>query len=128
VAEDGARPRLAVGSLPPGLRVDGVLDEPAWAAAPSIEDLVMVEPRAGERPTARTIVKVLAGPKALAFGIRCEDPDAQAIVSFTKERDGDFEFEDHLIIVLDPFLREITDRWQRDANELLVKLQYTFRR
>jgi hypothetical protein len=80
-----------------------VLDEPARAAAPSIEDLVMVEPRAGERPTARTIVKVLAGPKALAFGIRCEDADADAIVSFTKERDGDFEFEDHVILVLDPF-------------------------
>jgi hypothetical protein len=80
-----------------------VLDEPAWAAAPSIEDLVMVEPRAGERPTARTIVKVLAGPKALAFGIRCEDADADGIVSFTKERDGDFEFEDHVILVLDPF-------------------------
>jgi len=102
-AEVELRPRLVVAPMPGNIRVDGALDEPAWAAAASIEDLVMVEPRAGERPTARTIVKVLAGPKALAFGIRCEDPDAAAIVSFTKERDGDLEFEDHLIIVLDPF-------------------------
>jgi hypothetical protein len=25
-------------------------------------------------------------------------------------------------------LREVTDRWLRDSNELLVKAQYTFRR
>jgi hypothetical protein len=24
-------------------------------------------------------------------------------------------------------LREFTDRWRRDSNELLVKVQYTFR-
>jgi hypothetical protein len=92
-----------VAPLPANIRIDGVLDEPAWAVSPAIDDLVMVEPRAGERPTGRTIVRVLAGPKALVFGIRCEDPDAAAIVSFTKERDGDFEFEDHVVLVLDPF-------------------------
>jgi hypothetical protein len=102
-AEDSTRPRLAAGPLPAALRIDGVLDEPAWAAAPAIEDLVMVEPRAGERPTAQTRVKVLAGPKALVFGIRCADAAGAGIVSFTKERDGDFEFEDHVILVLDPF-------------------------
>jgi hypothetical protein len=34
----------------------------------------------------------------------------------------------HLFVIYNHNLREITDRWQRDANELLVKLQYTFRR
>jgi hypothetical protein len=48
-------------------------------------------------------VKVLAGPKGLVFGIRCEDPEPSGIVSFTKERDGDFEHEDHVVLVLDPF-------------------------
>ena len=63
----------------------------------------MVEPRQGDRAHGRGIVKVLAGPKALVFGIRCEDPEAAGIVSFTKERDGDFEAEDHVVVVLDPF-------------------------
>lgn len=103
LADEAGRPRLQVGSLPEGLRLDGALDEPAWANAPAIDDLVMVEPRQGDRPTARTIVKVLASPKALAFGIRCEDPDASGIVSFTKERDGDLDSEDHVVLVLDPF-------------------------
>jgi hypothetical protein len=89
--------------LPEAIALDGLLDEPAWTAAPSIENLVMVEPRQGNEPTGRTIVKVLAGPKALVVGVRCLDPDAARIVSFTKERDGDFEEEDHVVIVLDPF-------------------------
>jgi Domain of unknown function (DUF5916) len=102
-AEDFDRPRLQVGGLSGTLRVDGVLDEPAWAAAPAIEGLAMVEPRQGDLGTGRTVVKVVAGPRVIAFGIRCQDPDASGIVSFTKERDGDFEAEDHLVIVLDPF-------------------------
>ncbi len=102
-AEDSDRPRLLVGVLSGTLHVDGLLDEPAWAGAPAIEALAMVEPRQGAAATGQTLVKVLAGPKGLAFGIRCQDPDASRIVSFTKERDGEFEAEDHIVIVLDPF-------------------------
>jgi Domain of unknown function (DUF5916) len=97
------RPALLAGALGPVTRIDGVLDEPEWAAAPVASDLVMVEPRQGAQPTGATVVKLLAGPKALVFGIRCEDPDAAGIVSFTKERDGDFQSEDHVTLVLDPF-------------------------
>jgi hypothetical protein len=102
-ADEADRPRLQAGVLSGGLRVDGSLDEPAWMAALAASDLVMVEPRQGETPTGRTIVKVLAGASSLVFGIRCEDPEPTAIVSFTKERDGDFESEDHVALLLDPF-------------------------
>jgi hypothetical protein len=102
-AADESRPRLVAGALPEALRLDGLLDEPAWAAAAAASDLVMVEPREGDAATGRTIVKALAGPSALVFGVRCQDPDPAGIVSFTKERDGDFEFEDHVILVIDPF-------------------------
>jgi hypothetical protein len=102
-AEDDVRPRLEAGVLGNVHRVDGVLDEPEWASAAAAAALVMVEPRQGGRPSGRTVVKVLAGPKALVFGIRCEDRDPAGIVTFTKERDGDFEFEDHVVVVLDPF-------------------------
>jgi len=101
--QESDQPRLPVGVLPADLRLDGKLDEASWAAAPGIDDLIMVEPRQGDHPTGRTTVKVLAGPKTLVFGLRCEDPAATGIVSFTKERDGDFESEDHVVLVLDPF-------------------------
>jgi hypothetical protein len=97
------RPTLRVGALGATLRVDGLLDEPEWRLAPASADLVMVEPRQGDRAHGRTVVRVLAGPKALVFGIRCDDPEPSGIVSFTKERDGDFESEDHVVLVLDPF-------------------------
>ena len=97
------RPRLQAGALSGPLRLDGALDEPAWAAAPSTDALVMVEPRQGDPATLRTEVRVMAGPKALVFGIRCLDHEPGAIVSFTKERDGDLESEDHVVVVLDPF-------------------------
>lgn len=103
LAADDARPRLIVGNMPEGLRLDGRLEEPAWQTAPAIENLVMVEPRQGDPPASRTIVKVLAGPRALVFGVRCEEPDPAGIVSFTRERDADFEFEDHVVLLLDPF-------------------------
>jgi Domain of unknown function (DUF5916) len=100
---DAERPRLTAGSLPEALRLDGVLDEAAWGAAPAVPDLVMVEPREGSAPSFRTEVRVLAGPRAVVFGIRSHDPEPSKIVSFTKERDGDFESEDHVVIVLDTF-------------------------
>ncbi len=103
-AQDLDRPALQAGTLSGALRLDGVLDEPEWGLAPASTELVMVEPRQGDRGHGRTVVKVLAGPKALVFGIRCEDPEPSGIVSFTKERDGSFDFEDHVVVVLDPFL------------------------
>jgi Domain of unknown function (DUF5916) len=103
LGQSDERPRLEAGVLGSAHRVDGMLDEPEWASAPAGADLVMVEPRQGDRPNGRTVVKVLAGPKALVFGIRCEDPEPAGIVTFTKERDGDFDSEDHVVVVLDPF-------------------------
>ncbi len=102
-AEDVDRPRLQVGASSGPLRVDGFLDEADWAVAPAIDGLAMVEPRQGDSGTGLTVVKVLAGPKALVFGIRCQDPEASKIVSFTKERDAEFDSEDHVVVVLDPF-------------------------
>src|SRR5439155_297014 len=40
----------------------------------------------------------------LVIGIRCDDPNPAGIVSFARERDSDLAAEDHVRIVLDPFL------------------------
>ena len=60
LAQNDERPSLRAGALGSTLRVDGVLDEPEWGAAPVASDLVMVEPRQGERAHGRGGVKVLA--------------------------------------------------------------------
>jgi hypothetical protein len=100
-----AAPRALVsaGALDGPIRLDGILDEAAWQASPLIDNLTMSEPTPGAPPTGRTIVRVLAGPKALVIGVRCEDPNPAGIVSFTKARDGSLQNEDHVTIVLDTF-------------------------
>lgn len=97
------RPVLHVGRLPSDLRLDGLLDEPAWAEAEAIQGLTMVEPDEGAPASMGTEVRVLADERELVFGILCRDPDPARIVAWTVARDGDQEGEDHVRIVLGTF-------------------------
>ena len=94
---------VRAGALVGALKVDGRLDEADWTNAPSIPDLTMMEPVAGGTPTGRTEIKVLASAREIVIGVRCFDPEPARIVAFTKERDGNFDSEDHLLFVIDPF-------------------------
>ena len=103
-ATTAARPSVRAHAGAPGLRLDGRLDEAAWAAADSIADLVQIEPREGAAPAGRTVVRVLVEGDALVFGIRADDPEPARIVSFARERDALLANEDHVKIVLDTYL------------------------
>lgn len=97
-------PRLRVGVLPADLVIDGVLNEPAWAAAQATDTFRQSDPVEGAAPTTRTTVRVLSNAKALVIGVDCADPEPDRIVSFSVRRDAPLESEDHLRIVLGPFL------------------------
>ena len=58
----------------------------------------------GGEPSGETKVRVLTNPRYLMIGIECMDDDPSGIVNFSKLRDGDLENEDHIRIVMDPFL------------------------
>ncbi len=104
LAADGEpRPTLRVGPIKGAIEIDGRLSEIDWLNAAAISDLTMIEPVAGGPPTGRTEIKVLASEREIVIGVRCFDPDPSRIVSFTKERDGNFDNEDHLLFVIDPF-------------------------
>src|SRR3989449_10612426 len=79
--------------------------EPLWSTADSAL-LTEFEPELGTVTPERTVVKVLASADVLVFGIRCDDPDPDRITSFSRARDADLSAEDHVRIVLDPFLNE----------------------
>jgi len=104
LAQESQPPALAVGSLPDDLTVDGALNEPAWDAATAADGFTQTDPSEGAAPFARTSVRVLAGPRAIAIGIVCDDPDPNGIVSFSVRRDAPLGNEDHVRIVLGPFL------------------------
>jgi hypothetical protein len=103
-AQEVQPPVLTVGVLPDSLAVDGVLNEPAWSAAPATDSFTQSDPAEGAAPGARTTVRVLAGSSALAIGIVCDDPDPSEIVSFSVRRDAPLTQEDHVRIVIDSFL------------------------
>jgi uncharacterized protein DUF5916 len=96
-------PTLHVSPLPKALVLDGRMREPEWATADSAV-LTEFEPQQGIVPFERTVVKVLANADELAFGVRCDDPEPDKITSFSRARDADLSAEDHVRIVLDPFL------------------------
>ena len=101
---DAPRPTLRVGRLTGSLRLDGRLDEPAWAAADSIADLTQTEPDEGATPSGRTVVRVLGDGAGIVIGIRADDPDTSRITAFARARDADLSSEDHVKIVLDTYL------------------------
>ena len=63
---------LAVGVATSPVRVDGVLDEPAWAEAPVASAFRLMSPREGEAPDESTTVRVLRDGDRLVFGIWCQ--------------------------------------------------------
>ena len=97
-------PTLKAGVLPDDVRVDGAVTEAAWATAETIDHFTQTDPAEGSAPSERTIVRVLAGPDAIVFAIVCEDRDPAHIVSFSVRRDASLNSEDHIRIVLGPFL------------------------
>jgi len=104
-AQNSEKPTLRVGPLPKNsVKLDGVLNEPVWDAAESINNLTTIEPDEGGVPAGQTIVKVLGNSKEVIFGVICNDPDPTKITSFSKARDSDLENEDHIAIVIDTFM------------------------
>ncbi|MGQ0704232.1 MAG: DUF5916 domain-containing protein [Gemmatimonadales bacterium] len=99
-----ARPALRAAQLNGDLKLDGVLSEAAWATADSIPAFTQTEPVQGGTPTGRTVVWVLANGGFLVIGIRADDPEPGKIVSYAKARDAGLSGEDHIKLVLDPFL------------------------
>ena len=94
----------ALGHAAATIQVDGSLSEPAWAGAPEIDQFTQVEPDEGAPPSARTTVKVLANASAIVFGITCDDPTRPALSAYSVRRDAELDDEDHVRIVLGPFL------------------------
>ncbi len=101
-AQDANPPTLRAGAIASEMRIDGVLDEPAWQAAEATDTFRQTDPEEGAPPSVRTIVRVLAGANALIVGIVCED-DPASVVSRSVARDADLDDEDHVQVVLGPF-------------------------
>jgi hypothetical protein len=103
-AQTDNRPSLRVGDLSTDLRLDGILDESAWAAADVIASLTMYEPTEGGELGGSTTVRVLADARTIVVGVMCTDPVGSGIVSYAKARDSQLRNEDHIKFIFDTFM------------------------
>ena len=82
-------------------RLDGTLDDPLWQRATPHGNFLQHEPNEGQQPTEKTEVRILYTRRAVYFGIRCTDSDAQRIVATELRRDASQELDDYFEIVID---------------------------
>lgn len=90
-----------------GIRVDGRLDEAAWAAVEPLGEFVQAEPDAGAPPSEPTEIRVTWDDRFLYVGARMWDSNPEGMVLGGMERDSPgilFEEMDALGITLDTYL------------------------
>lgn len=95
-----ARPIVRVAPAP--LRLDGRVDEAAWAAADSIADFTQSDPDEGAPGSERTVVRFLRTPEGLWIGIVAHDADPGAIRRAQLRRDAEYDTDDHVRVILSP--------------------------
>ncbi|HST59751.1 MAG TPA: DUF5916 domain-containing protein [Longimicrobium sp.] len=98
-------PRRAVqaATLEGAVRLDGRLDEAAWAAAEPAGDFVQAYPEAGKPASERTEVRVLAGPDALYVGARMFDTRPDSIAAQLARRDASGTYSDRVLVYVDAY-------------------------
>lgn len=83
-------------------RIDGVLDEPAWATAVPIDTFTQQEPRQGQPASDRTEVRILYDRGHLYIGVKAFA--SEPVVATEMRRDSDRLFdEDNFQVILDTF-------------------------
>ena len=95
------RARALRAGAPP--RIDGRLDDPAWAEAAGAGGFIQREPEEGRPATERTEVRILYDDETIYFGVRCFDREAGRIVANEMRRDAELESNDTFEILLDTY-------------------------
>jgi hypothetical protein len=85
------------------IKVDGILDEPAWSLAQPATDFLQQQPNEGAPASERTEVRVLFDERNIYFGIRAFDSDAAHINARELVRDAGFSNDDTIAILLDTY-------------------------
>src|SRR5438552_9257815 len=85
------------------IKIDGLLDEPAWSLAQPATEFLQQQPSEGAPASERTEVRVIFDDKNIYFGIRAFDSDAAHINARELVRDADFSNDDTVAILLDTY-------------------------
>src|SRR5207247_399578 len=75
-----------------------------WEQAAVIDTFTQVEPLEGRPPTEHTQVRLLYDADNVYVAVHCFDSEPAKILAKQMQRDGEFESDDTISIVLDTFL------------------------
>jgi hypothetical protein len=116
------RPELRIHRATSEIRVDGHLDEPAWADAARIELAYELVPGDSTPAPVRTEVLVTHDRESFYFAVRAFDPDPASVRARLTDRDH-FARDDYVGIVLDTF-RDQRRAFEFEVNPLGVQTDY----
>ncbi len=86
------------------IRLDGVLDEPAWHGAAVAKDFIQNDPREGQPATYDTEVRVLYDAEALYLGVFAKDDKPAGIIVSDLKKDFNTANSDGFRVIIDTFL------------------------
>jgi hypothetical protein len=95
-----AVPMMHAARLTGSISLDGVLDEPAWQAAPEANRFMQSYPDAGGKPTDSTTIRVLYDNNALYVGVRMYDRQPSQIAAQLSRRDAVGIYSDWLHLMI----------------------------
>ncbi len=108
VAQEAAsqeRKRAIAVRVPEGsIRVDGRLDEEAWAQATPITDFVQKEPNEGAQPVEDMEVRFVYNSSGFYVGARMYKEEPGSVIQAPMGRRDSVEQSEHLLVALDTFL------------------------
>jgi hypothetical protein len=93
------------------LRLDGRLNEAAWARADSIDDFRQRDPAEGEPASERTVVRFLAARDGLWIGVHAYDREPGRILHAQLRRDTEMGTDDAIQVLLSPLQDKRTAFW-----------------
>src|SRR5688572_11319417 len=94
----GERPSLVAQKTTERPRIDGVLDEAAWATAPVVDKFVQQEPQEGQPASDRTEVRVLYDEGRLYIGIHAFSSLAVSATEMRRDADRLFDEDNFQVI------------------------------
>ncbi len=97
-------PRMSAQRISEEIKVDGVLDEPAWQNVEPIRELYQVQPDEGEPVTEQSEVRIMYDDNKLYFGFIFYDSEMDKIVANDMRRDSPgLRSNDYGFLLLDTY-------------------------
>lgn len=99
------RPSVEAVRIPEGMsvRLDGFLDDEAWALAEPITDFRQQEPVEGGEPSERTEIRILYDDQALYIGAMLYDSNPDGILAYQLQRDAGLGTDDRFMWIISTF-------------------------